>query len=697
MRIAGVVVLLGLCGCQRDEGPQATGPQSVDSALPGSNPCGARRPVRVLDAIAQRSRGAPRDEVFRFSLPATADVCVRIGNPAVAGHRATAAWVSLDAHPLLGASDFTQTFEGTAFGRTLQAGEHAFEVRVASKPGTRVVIQVEVAGPIIDSFTPQYAPTGTRLILTGEGFVGPLTVTAGDVQLALPVLGSPGAVGATTVADMPVAPLTITTPYGSATSEESFVPTNPRGLVPFYPMSDFELGEGTCSAQAHLLVRQDGARMGFVVEDPDPNFTVSLDIDDDNDQATVERTLVATQVGNLAVMSETFAALDLHSHVKLGRLFLRVRSSGPCGERVSHWVDLRSVFSPGLVIVRTTQPAAIAARQGLMVVGLEGELALMKLPSSKRMEDVLIELALDPDSQGALPDNVLYSSSHATPTTSCAVPGSTTHETGTRPGATNLAQWTLDRIGFTGHPAPASGVGVVVAVLDSGVVPTHPELAGSVLAGSDFTIFGDGTSTDVSPRFHGTGVATVIAARQGNGGIVGVAPGATILPMRITGTTGMSEGFSLHRAFTAVLAARASGVNVQVVNVSMAEFLDTYLIAGGIVSALLNLPALRDISGPGVVGGLVVRAIIRERVTALHAAGVAVVASAGNIPAVCPPATPTSCALGGLIAAAGTQFPANAPGAFAVAASDDTNRVIPSSMRAVLDQRIALSAPLSVS
>jgi type VII secretion-associated serine protease mycosin len=77
----------------------------------------------------------------------------------------------------------------------------------------------------------------------------------------------------------------------------------------------------------------------------------------------------------------------------------------------------------------------------------------------------------------------------------------------------------------------ATGAGVTVAVLDSGVDATHPDLAGQVLPGADFV---DG-STDGRRDFvgHGTTVAGLIAGRNNDsGGVAGIAPDAKILPVR---------------------------------------------------------------------------------------------------------------------------------------------------------------------
>jgi len=76
----------------------------------------------------------------------------------------------------------------------------------------------------------------------------------------------------------------------------------------------------------------------------------------------------------------------------------------------------------------------------------------------------------------------------------------------------------------------STGAGVIVAVLDSGVDADHPDLAGRVLPGKDYV---DG-STDgrVDVVGHGTTVASLIAGR-GEQTAVGLAPNATILPVRV--------------------------------------------------------------------------------------------------------------------------------------------------------------------
>ena len=95
------------------------------------------------------------------------------------------------------------------------------------------------------------------------------------------------------------------------------------------------------------------------------------------------------------------------------------------------------------------------------------------------------------------------------------------------------AQWNLDMIGAgAAFRAGALGQGVRVAVLDSGVAP-HPDLEGRLLPGRNHIPEAEDPA-DTSDRYgHGTRVAGLIAA-AGAEGYGGVAPGAEIVPLKLT-------------------------------------------------------------------------------------------------------------------------------------------------------------------
>ncbi|MCM4083777.1 S8 family serine peptidase [Paractinoplanes hotanensis] len=98
-------------------------------------------------------------------------------------------------------------------------------------------------------------------------------------------------------------------------------------------------------------------------------------------------------------------------------------------------------------------------------------------------------------------------------------------------------QWDLARVRADGAWLRSTGAGVTVAVVDSGVDASHPDLAGHVLPGADFITGTEGTAVD--PHGHGTHVAGTVAALTGNGvGIAGMAPDAQILPVRVLDANG---------------------------------------------------------------------------------------------------------------------------------------------------------------
>lgn len=161
-------------------------------------------------------------------------------------------------------------------------------------------------------------------------------------------------------------------------------------------------------------------------------------------------------------------------------------------------------------------------------------------------------------------------------------------------------QWHLPHIGTFESWDLNRGAGIVVAVVDTGVNPHHPDLLGRVSGGIDLVDVG---STPDDPNGHGTLVAGIIAATTGNGeGGAGIAPQTTILPVRVL--DGSGTGSSREVAEGIRWAAR-NGADV--INLSLAE-------APGLVR------------GTGGIIGTDVEAAIREA----HAVGVMVVAASGN-------------------------------------------------------------------
>ena len=96
--------------------------------------------------------------------------------------------------------------------------------------------------------------------------------------------------------------------------------------------------------------------------------------------------------------------------------------------------------------------------------------------------------------------------------------------------------WNLDLIGApeawaTNANGPgATGKGVTIAVVDTGIDYNHIEFKGRIGAGYDFV---DGDSIAEDSNGHGTHVAGTIAAAKDGRGITGIAHDATIMPIRV--------------------------------------------------------------------------------------------------------------------------------------------------------------------
>jgi type VII secretion-associated serine protease mycosin len=120
----------------------------------------------------------------------------------------------------------------------------------------------------------------------------------------------------------------------------------------------------------------------------------------------------------------------------------------------------------------------------------------------------------------------------------------------------------------------ADGAGVTVAVVDSGVDATHPQLAGAVLHGEDL-LDGGSAGGQRDCVGHGTAVASIIAASPATGvGFAGLAPKARILPFRVSERE-LVDGKPTGRAGTVDGLARAirdaTDSHAQVINLSLAS------------------------------------------------------------------------------------------------------------------------------
>jgi hypothetical protein len=104
---------------------------------------------------------------------------------------------------------------------------------------------------------------------------------------------------------------------------------------------------------------------------------------------------------------------------------------------------------------------------------------------------------------------------------------------------------------------------VAIAVVDSGVDPAHPELAGAVLPGYDFVADRPGASPVDG---HGTGVAGTAAGRAGNGlGGIGACPRCSVLPLQVVGAGGIALNEHIAQAIDYAVDHGAAVVNISLI------------------------------------------------------------------------------------------------------------------------------------
>jgi subtilisin family serine protease len=137
----------------------------------------------------------------------------------------------------------------------------------------------------------------------------------------------------------------------------------------------------------------------------------------------------------------------------------------------------------------------------------------------------------------------------------------------------------------------ATGKGVRVAVIDTGVDFQHPDLIGRIAKANDFV---HQRNAPFTADIHGTAVAGVIAAGANDVGIVGVAPGAELFALKACWPRTPGSREAECNSYTLALAVESAiEEKVQVMNLSLAgpddpllgRLLGTALLHGIVVVA----------------------------------------------------------------------------------------------------------------
>lgn len=160
--------------------------------------------------------------------------------------------------------------------------------------------------------------------------------------------------------------------------------------------------------------------------------------------------------------------------------------------------------------------------------------------------------------------------------------------------ATERTDWGVKLVGAPAAWTTTRGRGVRVAVLDTGIDATHPDLRDGIAGTKDFTGGGSGAA-DV--QGHGTHCAGVIGARANGFGVVGVAPECSILAGKVLGDDGSGSTRGIADGIDWAVAQKAD-----VISLSLGGPADAADIRGAVgraVAAGVIVVAAAGNDGPG--------------------------------------------------------------------------------------------------
>ncbi|MFC4098516.1 S8 family peptidase [Paenibacillus xanthanilyticus] len=136
------------------------------------------------------------------------------------------------------------------------------------------------------------------------------------------------------------------------------------------------------------------------------------------------------------------------------------------------------------------------------------------------------------------------------------------------------------------------GAGVVIAVLDTGCDIAHPDLAGQVIAGWNYTLEG-GPNDLTDLNGHGTHVCGTIAALLNGRGVAGAAPQAKLLVIKVLNGAGDGESAHLVNAINSAVGWRGpNGERVRVISMSLGGPYNDPALQAAIINAVNNCGVL---------------------------------------------------------------------------------------------------------
>lgn len=244
---------------------------------------------------------------------------------------------------------------------------------------------------------------------------------------------------------------------------------------------------------------------------------------------------------------------------------------------------------PSRDVTTTDADLGSTAREVVVVTTEEGRPEVRKLRADSKADAAALERSLgaqpgvtaEPNTTFALPVGARSITSGGTATTTITAATSspaTAPSEGAPAGSTRAmarlrtmaaagpeaeqfgaSQWGLAALHVGAAWAMTRGSGTRVAIIDTGVDASHPDLAGR-LAAPQTDLVGDGQVGD--PHGHGTFLAGIVGAKQDRTGVVGVAPAASLLSFRVLDAQGEGDAASVANGILAAVDAGADVLNL---------------------------------------------------------------------------------------------------------------------------------------
>ena len=158
-------------------------------------------------------------------------------------------------------------------------------------------------------------------------------------------------------------------------------------------------------------------------------------------------------------------------------------------------------------------------------------------------------------------------------------------------GSGQVVPWGISAIQAKDAHAYNRGVGVVVCVVDTGIQFSHPDLAGQVIGGENFVPNSRGVIDPLKyddDHGHGTHVSGTLAALDNGIGVVGVAPEAKLLAVKVLDRSGSG---STSRVAEGIRSCMAKGADI--ISMSLSVYSET--------SSEIMHSAIQDAAAMGIV------------------------------------------------------------------------------------------------